>query len=118
MSCSSGVFGESVSVIEGNSVTLDSDLTEIYEDDDILWKFGADNALIAEISRAKKIFFTYDDVLDGRFRDRLKLDDQTGSLTITNITSENDGPIWSTKTFSISVYGEWSSFFCQSKCLQ
>ncbi len=30
------MFGESVSVIEGNSVTLDSDLTEIYEDDDIL----------------------------------------------------------------------------------
>ncbi len=120
------MFGESVSVIEGNSVTLDSDLTEIHEDDDILWKFGADNSLIAEINRAKKIFFTYDDVLDGRFRDRLKLDDQTGSLTITNITSENDGhyeleidgPMWSTKTFSVSVYGEWSSFFCQSKCLQ
>ncbi|XP_058616238.1 natural killer cell receptor 2B4-like [Onychostoma macrolepis] len=105
------VFGESVSVMEGNSVTLNSDLTEIHEDDDILWKFGAENALIAEISRVKRIFFSSDGP-DGRFRDRLKLDDQTGSLTITNITTENeghyeleiDGPRWSTKTFSVSVY--------------
>ncbi len=107
------MFGESVSVTEGDSVTLNSDLTEIHEDDDILWKFGAANALIAEISRAKRIFFTSDGP-DGRFRDRLKLDNQTGSLIITNMTTENDGhyeleidgPMWSTKTFSVSVYGE------------
>ncbi|XP_016344355.1 T-cell surface antigen CD2-like [Sinocyclocheilus anshuiensis] len=107
-----GVFGESVSVMEGDSVTLHTDVTEIHEDDDILWKFGADNSLIAEISREKQIFSTYDDVPDGRFRDRLKLDHQTGSLTITNITSEHAGLYkleiigvkWSSKTFSVSVY--------------
>uniref|UniRef100_A0A672LWG5 Ig-like domain-containing protein n=1 Tax=Sinocyclocheilus grahami TaxID=75366 RepID=A0A672LWG5_SINGR len=107
-----------MSVMEGDSVTLNTDLTEIHEDNDILWNFGADNSLIAEISREKQIFFTYDDVPDGRFRDRLKLDDQTGSLTITDITTEHaglykleiTGPKWSSKTFSVSVYGEQRSF--------
>ncbi|XP_016409581.1 SLAM family member 5-like [Sinocyclocheilus rhinocerous] len=105
-----GVFGESVSVMEGDSVTLNTDVTEILEDDDILWKFGAENSLIAEISREKQIFSTYD-VPDG-FRDRLKLDNQTGSLTITDITTEHaglykleiTGAKWSSKTFSVSVY--------------
>uniref|UniRef100_A0A673IRK1 Ig-like domain-containing protein n=1 Tax=Sinocyclocheilus rhinocerous TaxID=307959 RepID=A0A673IRK1_9TELE len=86
-----GVFGESVSVMEGDSVTLNTDVTEILEDDDILWKFGAEKSRIAEISREKQIFFTYDNVPDGIFRDRLKLDNQTGSLTIKNITSEHVG---------------------------
>ncbi|XP_050951083.1 T-cell surface antigen CD2-like [Labeo rohita] len=108
---SSGVFGESVSVIEGDSVNLNSDLTEIHEDDYILWKFGAANSLIAEINIEKRVFSTFDGPV-GRFRDRLKLDKQTGSLTITNITNEHDGhyeleidgPRWTTKTFSVSVY--------------
>uniref|UniRef100_A0A672PRF8 Immunoglobulin domain-containing protein n=1 Tax=Sinocyclocheilus grahami TaxID=75366 RepID=A0A672PRF8_SINGR len=106
--CSSGVFGESVSVLEGDSVTLNSDLTEIHQDDEILWKFGIKNSLIGKINREKQIFSTYD--TPGRFRDRLKLDDQTGSLTITNITTQHAGhyeleinePMWSTKTFSVS----------------
>jgi len=34
-----------------------------------------------------QIFSTF----DGRFRDRLKLDDQTGSLTITHTTTEHTG---------------------------
>ncbi|XP_016409576.1 T-cell surface antigen CD2-like [Sinocyclocheilus rhinocerous] len=106
-----GVFGESMLVMEGYSVTLNTDVTEIREDDDILWKFGVDNSLLAEISREKQIFSTYD-VPDGRFRDRLRLDHQTGSLTIKNITSEHAGFYqldiigvkWSSKTFSVSVY--------------
>ncbi len=101
-------------MMEGDSVTLNTDVTEIREDDDILWKFGADSSLLAEISREKHIFSTYDDVPDGRFRDRLKVDHQTGSLTITNITFEHAGLYkldiigvkWSSKTFSVSVYGE------------
>ena len=108
------MFGDSVSVMEGDSVTLNSDLTEIHEDDDILWKYGAENSSIAKISSENRVFSTYDDVLDGRFRDRLKLDYQTGSLTITNTRTEHTGVYQleisgakeSIKTFNVSVYCE------------
>ncbi|KAK9967225.1 hypothetical protein ABG768_001633 [Culter alburnus] len=107
-----GVFGDSVSVMEGDSVTLYTDLTEIHEDEDLLWKYVAEKSLIAKISIENQIFSIYDDVPDGRFRDRLKLDHQTGSLTITNITTEHagdykleiNGAKLTTKTFSVSVY--------------
>ncbi|XP_056109185.1 SLAM family member 5-like [Rhinichthys klamathensis goyatoka] len=113
-----GVFGtktneiQSVSVMEGDSVTLNTDVTEIHEEQDILWKYGAENSLIAKISKETQIFSTYDDVPDGRFRDRLKLDDQTGSLTITHTTTEHAGVYQleikgkkiTSKTFSVSVY--------------
>ncbi|XP_073793266.1 CD48 antigen-like isoform X2 [Danio rerio] len=107
-----GVFGDSVSVMEGDSVSLNSSVTKIPEDDDILWKFGANKSLIAEMSGADGIFSIKHDVLDGRFRDRLKLDNQTGSLTITNITTKHAGDYevqirgakLRSKTFSVSVY--------------
>uniref|UniRef100_A0A8C1NDV4 Ig-like domain-containing protein n=1 Tax=Cyprinus carpio TaxID=7962 RepID=A0A8C1NDV4_CYPCA len=97
--------------MEGDSVTLQTDVTEIREDDDILWKFGAETSQIAEISKVARIFTTSDGP-DGRFRDRLKLDNQTGSLTIMNITTEHAGDYevqrsgvkWSSKIFSVSVY--------------
>ncbi|XP_067300935.1 carcinoembryonic antigen-related cell adhesion molecule 1-like [Pseudorasbora parva] len=99
-----------VSVKEGESPTLDSGLTEIKVDDRIQWRFG--NTVIAEINKRADRFTVYDDVLDGRFRNRLKLDNQTGSLTITNITSEHDGHYelqmrvsdrYSLKAFNVSV---------------
>ncbi|XDV22774.1 hypothetical protein PO909_027595 [Leuciscus waleckii] len=90
-----GVFGDdevkSVSVREGHFVTLNSDLTEMKDDDVIQWKFGDENTLIAEINVTADRITVYDDVLDGRFRDRLKLDNQTGSLTITNTRREHAG---------------------------
>ncbi|XP_067253062.1 T-lymphocyte surface antigen Ly-9-like [Chanodichthys erythropterus] len=106
-----GVFGDSVSVMEGDSVTLYTEVTEIREGEDILWKYGAENSLIAKIKKKNQTFLTFDGP-DGRFRDRLKLDDQTGSLTITNITTEHagvyrldiSGAKESTKTFNVSVY--------------
>ncbi|XP_067253044.1 SLAM family member 5-like [Chanodichthys erythropterus] len=106
-----GVFGDSVSVMEGDSVTLYTDLSEIHEDNDILWKYGAETSLIAEISRAAEIFSTSDGT-DGRLRDRLKLDNQTGSLTITNITTEHagvyqleiSGSKLTIRIFNVSVY--------------
>ncbi|KAF4097241.1 hypothetical protein G5714_021249 [Onychostoma macrolepis] len=104
-----GVFGESVSVMEGDSVTLNTDVTEIREDNNVVWNFGAEKSLIA---KTRKKFSTSDDVLDERFRDRLKLDNQTGSLTITNITTEHAGVYevqitaakLISKIFSVSVY--------------
>ncbi|ROL48898.1 hypothetical protein DPX16_2241 [Anabarilius grahami] len=112
-----GVFGDTElkSVWKTDSVTLNSDFTEIKDDDVIQWGFG--NTLIAEINVTVNRITVYDDVLDGRFRDRLKLDNQTGSLTITNITTEHAGdyvllitrakPLL--KTFRVSVY---DSVYC------
>ncbi|XP_073699646.1 uncharacterized protein [Garra rufa] len=102
---------QSLSVLEGDSVCLISDLTKIL-DGDITWTFGAQNkSLLAKIKRKKQIFSTFDGP-DGRFRDRLKLNNQTGSLTITNTRTEHTGVYQlqmlgaklSTKTFNVSVY--------------
>ncbi|XDV23683.1 hypothetical protein PO909_028186, partial [Leuciscus waleckii] len=106
-----GVFGDSVSVMEGNSVTLNTDNTEIREDEDIRWTFGDENSLLAKIKKKKQIVSTYNST-DERFRDRLKLDDQTGSLTIMNTTTEHTGVYKllisragnASKTFNVSVY--------------
>ncbi|XP_067271592.1 SLAM family member 9-like [Pseudorasbora parva] len=107
----SGVFADSLSVTEGESIILKTHIAKISEDEDLLWKYGAKKSLIAEISRAAEIFSTYNGT-DGRFRDRLKLDHQTGSLTITNISTEHAGDYEvvisgakrSSKTFRVSVY--------------
>ncbi|XP_067253093.1 carcinoembryonic antigen-related cell adhesion molecule 5-like [Chanodichthys erythropterus] len=80
-------FIDEISVKEGDSVTLNSEVN----DDVIQWRFGYEDTLIAEINVTANRIAVYDDVLDGRFRDRLKLDNQTGSLTITNTTTEHAG---------------------------
>uniref|UniRef100_A0A8C2FIC6 Immunoglobulin domain-containing protein n=1 Tax=Cyprinus carpio TaxID=7962 RepID=A0A8C2FIC6_CYPCA len=89
--CSSGVFGDTdtvKSVKEGDSVTLQINVTEIQTDDEIEWKFGTNKILIARINgKTSKIH----DGPDGRFRDRLKLDHQTGSLIITNTRTTDSG---------------------------
>ncbi|XP_042605525.1 uncharacterized protein LOC109080663 isoform X1 [Cyprinus carpio] len=86
-----GVFDESVSVKEGDSVTLHSGLTGIQTDDVLQWRFGPQGTLIAQINRAVNKSITCDDVLEGRFRGRLKLDSQTGDLTVRNIRTEHSG---------------------------
>ncbi|TRY60354.1 hypothetical protein DNTS_025769, partial [Danionella cerebrum] len=54
----------------------------------IRWRFGDEGTLIAKIKGSADVF---EDVLDGRFRDRLKLDSKTGTLTISNIRAEHAG---------------------------
>ncbi|XP_058616956.1 uncharacterized protein LOC131530610 [Onychostoma macrolepis] len=107
----SGVFGvdevKSVSVTEGDSVTLNSDDTDIMGDELIMWRFGNNNSLIAKMNRKdnKREFY------DERFRDRLKLD-QTGSLSITNTRTTDSGlyRVLGTRTetplsiFNLTVY--------------
>ncbi len=105
------MFGhESKLVKMGDSVTLNSDLTEIKGDDRILWSFGNENTLIAEINKRNRMT-VYDDVLDGRFRDRLKLDNQTGSLSIADIRMKHAGFFTlesknTRKSFYVNILGE------------
>ncbi|XP_026054391.1 uncharacterized protein LOC113040264 [Carassius auratus] len=102
-------------VKEGNSVTLDTHV--IKNPNDVMkWHFNDD--LIAEITRDQSKICT-DDQCKQRFRDRLKLDHQTGSLSITNITTTDAGvyelqknrrihphhSIISIRRFSITVTG-------------
>ncbi|KAG1929395.1 hypothetical protein F2P79_022950 [Pimephales promelas] len=77
-----------ISVREGKNLIINPE-TEIQKDDLILWRFGYKDILIAEIRGGT--LKTHDDADDGRFRGRLKLDEKTGSLTITDITTEHTG---------------------------
>ncbi len=108
----------SVSVNVGDSVPLHTDLTYIQRDDVIRWRFGQQKSLVAEINIRAGIFNTFDGP-DERFRDRLQLDHQTGSLIITNITTTDAGlyeaeisstrssyTIHHTQSFNVTVSGE------------
>uniref|UniRef100_A0A8C2HNE9 Ig-like domain-containing protein n=1 Tax=Cyprinus carpio TaxID=7962 RepID=A0A8C2HNE9_CYPCA len=126
----SGVFGadEVKSVMDGESVTLHITVTEIKDINMIMWRFGQDKSLIAKISRAFSKFTVYDDGAGGRFRDRLQLDNQTGSLIITNTRTTDSGlyevtifisseTTTTTSTFRVTVFGESQLHFnlcCQS----
>ncbi|XP_073717902.1 uncharacterized protein [Misgurnus anguillicaudatus] len=83
--------GKSVSVMEEDSVTLLTDDLDIQKYDVILWRFQHGNSPLAELNRNTGTFSTYDDVHDGRFRDRLQLDVKTGSLAIRNIRTKHSG---------------------------
>ncbi|XP_073717464.1 uncharacterized protein [Misgurnus anguillicaudatus] len=93
-----GVFNEetqeqksvdvSLSVTEGESVTLESAVNEIQRNDLILWTYG--DTRIAQMNKEPGKISLYD-VDDGRFRDKLHLNNQTGDLTITNIRTEHTG---------------------------
>ncbi len=116
---------KSVSVTEGESVSLNSRLTGTQTRDVITWTFGYSETRIAIINREDGIVSTSDGP-DGRFRDRLKLNNQTGSLTITNTRTTDSGNYTANiKTereqpryrFNVTVYGE-SGLHVYSHCLQ
>ncbi|XP_051550670.1 natural killer cell receptor 2B4-like isoform X4 [Myxocyprinus asiaticus] len=95
--------------MEGDSVTLQTNLTVIQRDDQILWMFGPQETRIAEIY--KQIIDMFDS--NETFGDKLQLDYQTGSLTIRNITIKHSGLYklliisnrgTSYKRFSVSVF--------------
>ncbi|KTF94431.1 hypothetical protein cypCar_00034017 [Cyprinus carpio] len=108
---STGVFGDevkSVSALEGDSVTLNTDV-KMQRDDQILWMFGPQESRIAEIHRQN----IYIDAINTIFEKRLQMDDQTGSLIIRNIRTEHSGLYKlliinnrgnSNKRFNVSVY--------------
>ncbi|KAI2645637.1 Titin [Labeo rohita] len=50
--------------MEGDSVTLQTDATEMCDDEDILWYFGAEKSFVAKINRECKTSSTYDNITD------------------------------------------------------
>ncbi|XP_026121099.1 SLAM family member 9-like, partial [Carassius auratus] len=109
-----GVIGDtdevkSVSVLEGDSVFLNTDVTEVQRDDQILWMFGPQNTRIADIHRQN----IYIDATNTIFENSLQMDSQTGSLTVRNIRCEHSGLYklqiinnrgTEEKLFNISIY--------------
>uniref|UniRef100_A0A8C1MCJ2 Ig-like domain-containing protein n=1 Tax=Cyprinus carpio TaxID=7962 RepID=A0A8C1MCJ2_CYPCA len=100
---------KSVSVMEGDSVTLHTD-AEIKKDDLILWRFGAEDSPMAEVNRSAQIISVSESTKG--FKDRLQLDPETGSLTVRNIRTEHSGIYKAQiignkvirKTFNVTVY--------------
>ncbi|KAL1251745.1 hypothetical protein QQF64_019541 [Cirrhinus molitorella] len=105
--------GGSVFVMEGDSVTLHTDF-KTNQKKDIKWYFNGTR--IAQITGDFSKTCTDVQCNEGteRFKDRLKLDHQTGSLTIMNTRTTDSGLYElkiisirssSEKTFSVTVYG-------------
>ncbi len=96
----------------GDSVVLHTGVREINREKQILWLFGPKKAdtLIAEIYKLSiSIYDSYEGI-----KDRLQMDQQTGSLTVRNITTSHSGhytaqimnAMTTFKRFSVMVYGE------------
>ncbi|XP_043078596.1 uncharacterized protein LOC122327355 isoform X2 [Puntigrus tetrazona] len=102
----SALVKEDVLVQEGESVTLDPGVKN--PSDMMTWYFN--DTLIAEINGNQSYICT-DIQCDERFGDRLEMDHQTGSLTITNTTITDSGlyklqmSSGFIKNFSVTVTG-------------
>ncbi len=99
---------KAVSVMEGDSVTLNPDLTQKQTFYLIEWRFRG--PVIAKIVGKNILYPSSTEI----FRDRLQLD-QTGSLTIKNMKTKHSGLYelqishsdgTTDRKFSVTVYGE------------
>ncbi|KAA0712567.1 hypothetical protein E1301_Tti023262 [Triplophysa tibetana] len=78
--------------MEGDSVTLHINTAEIQRDDLIMCGYQSSlKTFLVRINREDNTVSVNADDHDGMFRDRLQVDDQTGDLTITNITTQHSG---------------------------
>lgn len=105
---------QTVKIGEGESFTFDTS-KEMHED--VFWLYGHLNprTLIAQIYHS-----VINTELSERFRDRLQLNLQTGSLTISNASAKDSGiyrvevtgaRATQVKIFQCAVYGVYSFFF-------
>uniref|UniRef100_A0A3B4BWH6 Ig-like domain-containing protein n=1 Tax=Pygocentrus nattereri TaxID=42514 RepID=A0A3B4BWH6_PYGNA len=98
---------ETIDATEGTTVTLRTDLTTKTTGDVIVWTFGPADTLIAQLVNRNTVTLSSE-----RFRDRLQLDTQTGSLTICNVGISDSGVYKvliisveiSNKQFTVTVY--------------
>ncbi|XP_077081408.1 uncharacterized protein LOC143735212 isoform X2 [Siphateles boraxobius] len=86
---------KTVSVTLGESVTLNTGLTEIQSSDVLQWRFGESgtdqtNPFLV-INRGNKLNNSGCDDYNERFKDRIQLDQQTGYLTINDIRPTDFG---------------------------
>ncbi|XP_073793353.1 uncharacterized protein isoform X2 [Danio rerio] len=96
---------------KGNNVTLNVH-AELQRDDLILWMFGDENNLIAQMNvETSESTFTE---ADERFRNKLLLDKRTGSLTIRDITSEEHSGAYKLHIISSKkpIYSSFRVFVC------
>ncbi|XP_066518024.1 CD48 antigen-like [Hoplias malabaricus] len=77
--------------LEGNTVIIHTGLTAIQSDAQILWFYGPEkadaNIVNSQVFRGETVIDYYTE----RFRDRLQLNRNSGSLTIRNISREDSG---------------------------
>ncbi|MCJ8748959.1 hypothetical protein PDJAM_G00170770, partial [Pangasius djambal] len=99
--------------VEGTTITLHTGRTGIQSDAQILWSYGPEKAqkkiLNSQVFKGETVT-----EISERFKERLQLDRTSGALTIRNISRNHSGVYLlqviaddlTSRTFSVSVYGE------------